>query len=115
MRSRGRIQYRAWVYTNNCCKKSNFVGKYMVRSEYKQHTDISVWGIGFYTAGREGKGREGHTCRMLVAGEDLAEGGGARPVVAAGKERPRERRRGAEKEKDTNDTVPEGCLFIFYR
>ena len=52
---------------------------------------------------------------MLVAGEDLAEGGGARPVVAAGKERPRERRRGAEKEKDTNDTVPEGCLFIFYR
>ena len=43
--------------------------------------------------GRKGKGMGGHTWRMVVAGEDLAKDGAARPVVAARKERPREGKR----------------------
>lgn len=31
--------------------------------------------------------------RMVVAGEDLSKNGAARPMVASGKERPRERKR----------------------
>ena len=38
----------------------------------------------------------GHTWRMVVAGEDLAKDGAARPVVAARKERPREGKRETE-------------------
>ena len=46
--------------------------------------------------GRKGKGMGGHTWRMVVAGEDLAKDGAARPVVAARKERPREGKRETE-------------------
>ena len=46
----------------------------------------------------------GHTWRMVVAGEDLAKDGAARPVVAARKERPRGKERdrgeGVERRKE---------------
>ena len=62
----------------------------MVRSEYKQR-------LGVPFAQREGKGTGGHTYRSDArAGEEpdkeLAKVGAARPVVAARKTRPRERR-----------------------
>lgn len=59
----------------------------MVRSKYKQRT--LRFGV-FDPVRQEGNGMSGHTWRMVVAGEDLAKDGAARPVVAARKERPRE-------------------------
>ena len=60
------------------------------------------YGIGCSVShGRKGKGMGGHTWRMVVAGEDLAKDGAARPVVAARKERPREGKR----ERDRGEGV----------